>query len=67
MPKRPKSTSLRETIILMRKVLLRDEQGATAIEYAMVAAGIGVAIAAAITKLGSTTAGLFQSLANLFH
>ena len=67
MPKRPKSTSLRETIILMRKVLLRDEQGATAIEYAMVAAGIGVAIAAAVTKLGSTTAGLFQSLANLFH
>jgi pilus assembly protein Flp/PilA len=67
MPKRPKSTSLRETIVLMRKVLLRDEQGATAIEYAMVAAGIGVAIAAAVTKLGSTTAGLFQSLANLFH
>jgi Flp pilus assembly pilin Flp len=59
--------SLRETIELMRKALPHDEQGASAIEYAIVAAGIGVAIAAAATQLGSTTAGLYQSVANLFH
>jgi len=66
-PKKTKGASLRTTITLMRKALPRDERGATAIEYAMIAAGIGVAIAAAVTKLGSTTAGLYQSLANLFH
>jgi pilus assembly protein Flp/PilA len=62
-----KRQSLHATVALMRQALPRDERGATAIEYAMVAAGIGVAIAAAVTKLGSTTAGLFQSLASLFH
>jgi pilus assembly protein Flp/PilA len=66
-PNKPKSSSLRSTITLMRQALPRDEKGATAIEYAMIAAGIGVAVAAAVTKLGTTTAGLYQSLANLFH
>ena len=67
MPKMPKRNSLRTTVALMRKALPRDEQGATAIEYAMVAAGIGVAIVAAVAKLGTTTAGLYQSVANIFH
>ena len=31
-----------------------DESGATAIEYALIAAGIGAAIAATVTNLGST-------------
>ena len=31
-----------------------DESGATAIEYAMIAAGVGAALAATITSLGST-------------
>jgi len=31
---------------------LADDSGATAIEYAMVAAGVGVAVAAAINLLG---------------
>jgi pilus assembly protein Flp/PilA len=30
-----------------------DESGATAIEYALIAAGIGAAIAATVTNLGS--------------
>ena len=67
MRKKPKSASLRATVALMRKALPRDEQGATAIEYAMVAAGIGVAIVAAVAKLGTTTAGLYTSVANIFH
>jgi pilus assembly protein Flp/PilA len=33
---------------------LRDETGATAIEYGMIAAGIGAAIAAAVFSLGGT-------------
>jgi pilus assembly protein Flp/PilA len=41
---------------------LRDESGATAIEYAMIASGIGVAIATTVVSLGSTVKGLFTSV-----
>jgi pilus assembly protein Flp/PilA len=41
---------------------LRDERGATAIEYAMIASGVAVAIAAAVTSLGSGVKGLFTSV-----
>ena len=34
--------------------LLADESGATAIEYAMIAAGVGAAIAATVYSLGSS-------------
>jgi pilus assembly protein Flp/PilA len=40
----------------------RDEDGATAIEYAMIASGIGVVIAATIVNLGSTVNGLYTSV-----
>ena len=32
---------------------LKDESGATSIEYAIIAAGVGIAIVAAVTTLGS--------------
>ena len=41
---------------------LRDESGATAIEYAMIASGVAVAIAAAVTSLGSSVKALFTSV-----
>ena len=40
----------------------RGTSGATAIEYAMIAAGIALAIVATITKLGATVDGLFVSI-----
>ena len=40
----------------------RDERAATAIEYAMIASGIGVAIAATIVNLGSGVNGLYTSV-----
>ena len=43
-----------------------DETGGTAIEYALIAAGIGATVAATVFSLGTTTANLFQSVANLF-
>jgi Flp pilus assembly pilin Flp len=43
-----------------------DENGATAIEYALIAAGIGAAVAATVFSVGSSTANLYQSVANLF-
>jgi pilus assembly protein Flp/PilA len=59
-------TTLRSTMALMRARLVADEQGATAIEYALIAAGIGVAIAATVTNLGSAVAALYQSVTTAF-
>ncbi len=41
---------------------LKDESGATAIEYGLIAAGIAVAIIAAVNTLGSTLNGVFGSV-----
>ncbi len=42
---------------------LHDDGGATAIEYAMIASGIAVAIATTIVSLGSTVHGLYTGVA----
>jgi pilus assembly protein Flp/PilA len=42
---------------------LRDDSGATAIEYAIIASGIAVAIATTIVSLGSSVKGLYSSVA----
>jgi pilus assembly protein Flp/PilA len=44
---------------------LDDERGATAIEYAMIASGIAVAIATTIVSLGSTVNGFYSSVATV--
>jgi pilus assembly protein Flp/PilA len=49
----------------MRNVLdrfLKDEAGATAIEYGLIAAGISVAIIATVTALGSNLNTTFSSV-----
>jgi pilus assembly protein Flp/PilA len=51
------------SIVRLRR-LLHDESGATAIEYALIASGIAVAIAATVVSLGSTVKGLFVSVQN---
>jgi Flp pilus assembly pilin Flp len=43
-----------------------DETGATAIEYAMIASGVGAFLAATVYLLGNQVKALFVSLANLF-
>jgi pilus assembly protein Flp/PilA len=43
---------------------LRCENGATAIEYAMIASGIGVAVAASVVNLGSGVKGLFVNVSS---
>jgi pilus assembly protein Flp/PilA len=65
MRKKTKS-KLRSTVALMRRRLADDEQGTTAIEYAVIAAGISVAIVAAVMALGSSTNALFASVSALF-
>jgi len=44
---------------------LREEDGATAIEYAMIASGVAVAIATTVVSLGSTVQGLYSSVATV--
>ena len=39
-----------------------DESGATAIEYCLIAAGIGLAIIAAVNSLGSALSKVFTSI-----
>jgi pilus assembly protein Flp/PilA len=41
---------------------LRDDGGATAIEYAIIASGIAVAIAATIVTLGSSITGMYSAV-----
>jgi len=46
------------------KELWRDESGVTAIEYALIASLIAVAIIAATTQLGTTIGNKFNTIAN---
>lgn len=41
---------------------LRDERAATAIEYAMIAASIAVAIIAAVNSLGVSVKGMYETV-----
>jgi pilus assembly protein Flp/PilA len=44
---------------------IADESGATAIEYAMIASGIGAAVVTMIYTLGDKVKGLFTSVSDL--
>jgi pilus assembly protein Flp/PilA len=46
------------------KRFLRDESGATAIEYGLIAAGISVAIIVAVQSVGTNLSGTFTSVQN---
>ena len=64
---RPARTSaLRLYLAMLRRRAAGDEEGGTAIEYALIAAGVGAAIAATVYSVGATTQNLYQSVANLF-
>jgi pilus assembly protein Flp/PilA len=56
-------SSARRSIDICVRRFLRDESGATAIEYAMIASGIAVAIATTIVSLGTTVKGLYTGVA----
>jgi pilus assembly protein Flp/PilA len=50
------------TIGRLARQFARDEAAATAVEYAIVASGIAVAIAATVMSLGSSVNGLYTSV-----
>jgi|APFEC2959095136_1045048.scaffolds.fasta_scaffold09759_2 pilus assembly protein Flp/PilA len=41
---------------------LRDERGATAIEYALIAAGIAVTIVTAVNSLGDSVKAMYETI-----
>jgi pilus assembly protein Flp/PilA len=45
---------------------VKDESGATAIEYALIAGGISVVIITAVNLVGTSLDGTFNRVANLF-
>jgi len=49
------------------KRFIADTGGTTAIEYALIAGGIGVAVVSTIWSLGGTVKGLFEKLPGLFQ
>lgn len=53
-----------ETTGTVLRPFLADEGGATAIEYALIASGISIAIAATVFTVGSSVQGMFNSVAN---
>jgi pilus assembly protein Flp/PilA len=51
----------------MRKLVLRfanDDTGATAIEYGLIAAGISIAIIAAVNSIGTSLNSTFSSISS---
>jgi pilus assembly protein Flp/PilA len=44
--------------------LIKDESGATAVEYGLIAAGIAVAISSSLSLVGCNLAALFTNVAN---
>lgn len=68
---RPRSPSRKQRPQFAAAALMRrfvaDDGGATAIEYAVVAAGIGVTVATAVYALGNVvSANLYDRLATMF-
>jgi pilus assembly protein Flp/PilA len=51
-------------MIKLMKRLAQDEAGVTAIEYGLIAAGIGVAILTVVNSIGSSLTSVFTTVAN---
>lgn len=49
------------------RTFFRDDKAATAIEYAMIAAFIVLAIVVTLPLLGTTLSEKYQAVVNLFH
>jgi pilus assembly protein Flp/PilA len=55
-----------DAMLLTFRRMLADEQGATAIEYGLICAGIAMALIAIIQTLGGDLVGLLTQLLNAF-
>ncbi len=57
----------REIVMTLIQKFIRNESGATAIEYGLIAAGISVAIIAVVQGLGSKLNSTFTSVQNALN
>ncbi|WP_150525200.1 Flp family type IVb pilin [Roseibium sediminis] len=48
----------------MLRRLLKDEAGATAIEYALIGVAVSIAVIAAATNIGTATSNMFSMVVN---
>jgi Flp pilus assembly pilin Flp len=65
--KPPTKSKLRSTIALLRARLVAAEEGATAIEYALMASGIGLAVATTVWSVGSSLkTNFYDAIAAMF-
>ena len=60
------ATQHRTSSVRFPRAFARDCDGATAIEYALIAAGIAMAIAVIVPQVGVTVAGLYTTIAGSF-
>ena len=51
-------------MVKLLKRLAQDEAGVTAIEYGLIAAGIGVAIITVVNSVGASLTSVFTTVAN---
>lgn len=54
-------------LVALKNAYIRQEDGATAIEYGLIAAGIALAISAAVVIFGQDLTALFESLSALLQ
>jgi Flp pilus assembly pilin Flp len=57
----------RHAIVSTARRFFRDETAGTAIEYSLVAAGIGAAIAGTVVLVGTNVGNLWTTIKNAFH
>ena len=57
----------RSTIVRLFRRFLRNQRGATAIEYAIIAAGIAAVLVGAIATLGTSVTTMWTTVLNAFH
>ena len=57
----------RAAIVRLLHRLLRNRRGATAIEYAIIAAGIAAVLVSAIATLGGSVSSMWTTIQSAFH
>ena len=66
MPTRSENAMFKSSIRATRTALgrfLRDDRGATSIEYAIIASGVSIVIVGTVLTLGATVKGFYTSVA----
>jgi Flp pilus assembly pilin Flp len=61
-----RTSTIRTHLATLGRRAATDQSGATAVEYALIAAGIGAAVAATVYTLGNTSANLAPTMSQLF-